>query len=236
MKKKLRLIARTCLIALFAFMLVAVPEIEAFGSGLATPTDLEPSPSVSNQPAASSSPTVSPSPTAAPAANDMENAKVSSIKNQAYTGQAIQPKLTVKLNGKKLKEGSDYTVKWKKNKDIGTAKVTIKGKGKYKGSKEVTFKIIPAAVNLKELEAGKKKLTVEWEKGSKADGYEIEYSRKKDFSDSETVSVKGAGKTSKVIKKLKKGKNYYVRVRAYKKSGGKTYYSKWSKSMKKKVK
>ena len=47
---------------------------------------------------------------------------------------------------------------------------------------------------------------------------------------------KGAGTASKVIKKLKKGKTYYVRIRAFKKTGGKTYYSEWSAIKSKKVK
>ena len=60
------------------------------------------------------------------------------------------------------------------------------------------------------------------------DGYEIEYSRKEDFSDSEKATVTDADKTSKKLKELKKGKTYYVRVRAYKKVGDKKYYSKRS--------
>ena len=44
-----------------------------------------------------------------------------------------------------------------------------------------------------------------------------------------TIAIIKANKTtSTVLKKLKKKKTYYVRVRTYKKLGKKTYYSKWS--------
>ena len=46
-----------------------------------------------------------------PVANDVGKTEVSAVKDQVYTGNEIRPKLTVKLNGKKLKESSNYTVK-----------------------------------------------------------------------------------------------------------------------------
>ena len=42
--------------------------------------------------------------------------------------------------------------------------------------------------------------------------------------------MKGYKKTSRTIRKLKRGKKYYVRVRTYKKVNGKNYYSAWSKA------
>ena len=70
------------------------------------------------------------------------------------------------------------------------------------------------------------------------DGYQIQYSRRKDFRGGTTVkvNVKGYNKTAKTIKKLKRGVNYYVRIRTYAKLGGKTYYSAWSKKAKVKTK
>ena len=51
-----------------------------------------------------------------------------------------------------------------------------------------------------------------------------------------SVKVSGAKKSSTTLKTARSKKNYYVRVRAYKKSGKKyTYYS-WSKTIKVKVK
>ncbi|MBR5337676.1 MAG: leucine-rich repeat protein [Lachnospiraceae bacterium] len=68
-------------------------------------------------------------------------ASVSGIKNKTYTGSVITQNLTVKINGKKLTEGKDYTVSYRDNTDVGTATVIITGKGGYKDTKKVTFKI-----------------------------------------------------------------------------------------------
>ena len=58
-----------------------------------------------------------------------------------YTGKAITPTPTVKYDGTTLKKGTDYTVAYKNNTEIGTATITLTGKGNYTGTKSVTFKI-----------------------------------------------------------------------------------------------
>ena len=60
-----------------------------------------------------------------------------------YNGKTKKPTVTVKVNGTKLKSGTDYTVSYKNNKNIGTATVTIKGKGNYTGTvtKQFTIKV-----------------------------------------------------------------------------------------------
>ena len=93
----------------------------------------------------------------------------------------------------------------------------------------------PGKVNLKSVKAGKKQITVKWGKKS-GDGYQIQYSTKKNFKSKKTVTVKSSKKVSTTIKKLKSKKTYYVRVRSYKKINGKTYYGSWSKVKKVKVK
>ena len=70
---------------------------------------------------------------------------VASIKAQTYTGSAIKPTITVKNGSTELKEGTDYSVTYSNNKNVGKAQVTIKGKGSYTGTKKVTFKIVKAA-------------------------------------------------------------------------------------------
>ena len=72
---------------------------------------------------------------------DINDAEVSGLKDTKYTGKAITQKPTVTLNGETLVEGEDYEVSYKNNKNVGTATVTITGKGKYVGTKTVTFKI-----------------------------------------------------------------------------------------------
>lgn len=66
-----------------------------------------------------------------------------------------------------------------------------------------------------------KKLKISYKKVSGATGYEIQYSTTKGFKASKTKTVKTA-KTSYTIKKCKKNKTYYVRVRACQDTGGKT--------------
>jgi len=51
-----------------------------------------------------------------------------------------------------------------------------------------------------------------------------------------TVNIKKNKTVSATIKKLKKKKTYYVRIRCMKKSGKKTIYSKWSSVKKVKIK
>ncbi|MBR0412981.1 MAG: hypothetical protein IJI47_05385 [Eubacterium sp.] len=66
---------------------------------------------------------------------------VSGIVNKVYTGKAITQSVTVKYDGKTLKNGTDYSVAYKNNVNAGTATVIITGKGLYSESKSVTFKI-----------------------------------------------------------------------------------------------
>ena len=64
-----------------------------------------------------------------------------STSTYAYDGKAKTPSVTVKVGGKTLKKDTDYTVSYSNNTKIGTAKVTITGKGNYTGSVSKTFKI-----------------------------------------------------------------------------------------------
>lgn len=79
--------------------------------------------------------------------NSIASAQISDIKTQIYAGKAITPSVTVTLNGKKLKKGTDYTVSYANNTKAGsTASVIITGKGKYVGTATKDFEIaaIPA--------------------------------------------------------------------------------------------
>lgn len=87
------------------------------------------------------------------------------------------------------------------------------------------------AVTAKAAKAGKGKLSVSWKKNSKASGYQIRYSLKSSFSGAKTVTVKSGKTTTKKLTGLKRGKRYYITVRAYKTVKGKKYYSSWSKKI-----
>ena len=64
-----------------------------------------------------------------------------STSTYAYDGKAKKPGVTVKLNGKTLKNGTDYTVSYSSNTKVGTATVKITGKGNYAGSVSKTYSI-----------------------------------------------------------------------------------------------
>ncbi len=164
--------------------------------------------------------------------------KLSSTK-YTYDGKSHKPSVTVKdSSGKKLKKDTDYTVKYSKGrKTIGKYTVTVTFKGKYKGTKKLTFKIVPEKTSLSKLTAGKKQLTASWKTLSGVTGYEVQYSTSKSFKKNQkTVTVKKAKSKKKTIKKLKKGKKYYVRVRTYKTVDGSRIYSSWSSAKSIKVK
>lgn len=80
--------------------------------------------------------------------------------------------------------------------------------------------------------SAKKCAVVKYKKNSKAGGYEVSYSTKSNFKGAKSVKVNSAKKLTATLKKLTKGKKYYVRVRTYKKNGAVTSYSVWSSSKK----
>lgn len=74
----------------------------------------------------------------------IKKASVKGISNKNYNGKSQKQSIKVKLGKKTLKQGTDYSVSYKNNKNIGKATVTIKGKGKYEGSIKKTFQITVA--------------------------------------------------------------------------------------------
>ena len=76
---------------------------------------------------------------------------------------------------------------------------------------------------LKTVRAGKKSIKVTWKKDGKSDGYKIQYALKKSMAGKKIITVNGRSKTKSTIKKLKKGKTYFIRIRPIKKRSGKVY-------------
>jgi len=72
----------------------------------------------------------------------LNGAVIAAIADQTYTGSAITPGVSVKLDGKSL-SSSNYDVGYLNNINAGTATVYITGKGTYGGSAQTTFKIKP---------------------------------------------------------------------------------------------
>lgn len=89
----------------------------------------------------------------------------------------------------------------------------------------------PAKVKLTSLTALKgHKIKAKWNKCStSATGYQIYWAKDKKFKKVVAkTTTKGRSKVTYTGKNFTKGRKYYVRIRAYKKAGGKTYYGAWS--------
>ena len=99
-------------------------------------------------------------------------------------------------------------------------------------------KLVLAVPSKKKATAKKKAFVFSWKQNKNASGYIIEYSTSKKFTKKTTgrITVKKNSTVKKTVKKLKSKKTYYIRIRAYKKSGAKTAYSKWAKTVKVKTK
>ncbi|MBQ8151199.1 MAG: fibronectin type III domain-containing protein [Firmicutes bacterium] len=76
---------------------------------------------------------------------DISNATISPIADQTYTGKAITPTVTVTYGSTVLTKDTDYTVSYSNNTAVGTATVTIQGKGNYSSTATSIFKIVDAS-------------------------------------------------------------------------------------------
>lgn len=154
------------------------------------------------------------------------------VSSFTYTGKVQRPSVKVFYNKRTLKKNKDYTVRYSGNcKDVGTHKVIVTGKGKYRGVVEKGFKINPIPTSIRyisPLEQGTK-LNVVWAKKKMAtNGYVLQYSTCKQMTRAQTIYIRDRNSISKTLTKLKPGTTYYVRVRTSALVKGKRYYSKWS--------
>ena len=162
--------------------------------------------------------------------NNFKKATVSGISTKAFTGKNITQSITVKYNGKTLKNGTDYTVSYSNNKSIGTATVKIAGKGSYTGTITKTFKINPAKQEIQKLTAKSKAFFVDWAQKGSATGYEIQYATNSKFTSAKKVTITNKKTDKTTVSKLSGKKKYYVRVRSYTTVKGTKYYGAWSAS------
>ena len=147
------------------------------------------------------------------------------------------PKVVIKDGDYKLVKGTDYDVKYNNNTEVGYATCVIQGKGKYSEYyKEIQFKVLPKKSAVNKYTAGKKKATITWKKITGGiDGYWIRVATDKNFKKGlKKIKVVDPQATKKVVTKLKSGKRYYVKVRAYKKvwnsktGKNENFYANWS--------
>jgi len=152
-----------------------------------------------------------------------------------YTGQArtqtsyVTVKARVNKTAVVLEKAGNYDIVYENNTEIGTASLTVIGKGNYTGTIVKTFKIVPAAPELKSVTGTTRRFNAKWtQPAGGITGFQLQYSTARDFSaDAVTTTLKNSDTLSRTIALLTAGKTYYVRVRAYKAVGERNYYSAW---------
>lgn len=154
-----------------------------------------------------------------------------SVSDVTYTGKALKPTPTVKYGSRKLTAGTDYTLAYSKNTAVGTASLTVTGKGNYSGSVKKTFLILPTNTVVSAASSKKaKKLIVKWKKNTAVSGYQVQAALNSSFTSGvKSVTVTKNKTVSTTLSGLKAKGKYYLRIRTYKTVGGKKYWSGWKK-------
>ena len=158
----------------------------------------------------------------------MAGGTVSVASSVSFTGSNITPSVTVKVAGRTLTSGTDYTVSYSNNKNVGTSNVYVYGKGNYSGSLSAKFDIVPAKQQIQKLETKYKGFYIDWAKKGSATGYDIEYSVNSNMSGAVSKHLTANKPDTLTVSGLSGDKTYYVRVRSYTNVNGKVYYGAWS--------
>ena len=158
----------------------------------------------------------------------MAGGTVSVASSVSFTGSNITPSVTVKVAGRTLTSGTDYTVSYSNNKNVGTSNIYVYGKGNYSGSLSAKFDIVPAKQQIQKLETKYKGFYIDWAQKGSATGYDIEYSVNSNMSGAVSKHLTANKPDTLTVSGLAGDKTYYVRVRSYTNVNGKVYYGAWS--------
>ena len=158
----------------------------------------------------------------------MAGGTVSVASSVSFTGSNITPSVTVKVAGRTLTSGTDYTVSYSNNKNVGTSNVYVYGKGNYSGSLSAKFDIVPAKQQIQKLETKYKGFYIDWAQKGSATGYDVEYSVNANMSGAVSKHLTASKPDTLTVSGLAGNKTYYVRVRSYTNVNGKVYYGAWS--------
>ena len=158
----------------------------------------------------------------------MAGGTVSVASSVSFTGSNITPSVTVKVAGRTLTSGTDYTVSYSNNKNVGTSNVYVYGKGNYSGSLSAKFDIVPAKQQIQKLETKYKGFYIDWAQKGSATGYDVEYSVNANMSGAVSKHLTANKPDTLTVSGLAGDKVYYVRVRSYTNVNGKVYYGAWS--------
>ena len=124
--------------------------------------------------------------------------------------------------------------------NCGIAEITIKASattGYFAATKKITIQVIPSKPSLRTVKSPAKKIiTAKWKKDKTITGYQFYMSTNKSFKTGTLAREYKSNKTQFKIFGWKSKKTYYLKMRSYKKVGGKKIYSDWSSVRKVKVK
>ena len=153
-------------------------------------------------------------------ASDKEATEVFAVVSDGGEGTDLQAIPFIKLSNNKVEFSSDR---------ISQTYFVIRYEEKQPDT-EVN-PLSPKATYIKKIVRKKRAATFNWQKQTSGiSGYQIQLSNSKSFKKGKkTITVRNAGSTKKTIKKLKKGKKYYVRIRTYLDTPSGRIYSAWSK-------
>ena len=158
----------------------------------------------------------------------MAGGTVSVASSVSFTGSNITPSVTVKAAGRTLTRGTDYTVSYSNNKNVGTASVYVYGNGNYSGTLSAKFDILPAKQQIQKLETRYKGFYIDWAQKGSATGYDVEYSVNANMNGAASRHLTANKPDTLTVSGLTGDKTYYVRVRSYTNRNGKVYYGAWS--------
>ena len=162
--------------------------------------------------------------------------KTISISDSEYTfsNKTITPVITVKdSKGKTLVLNKDYSISGSTSaKNVGTYYITVKLKGNYSGSKKLKYKIKPVAPSFSVSAIGNGFAAKIKSQPKETTGYQIQYSKKSDFSSAKTITDKKYSILSQKVTGLTADSVYYVRARSFKTISDTNYYSLWTNPIK----
>lgn len=145
-----------------------------------------------------------------------------------FDGKSKTPVPTVvwNNNGKKvtLVKGTDYTVKYSNNRNIGQATVKITGANNFSGTVNKNFSILPQKVTgVKITGSTANSVTLKWNKQSYISGYRI-YKYDTKTRTYKFVKAVSANTTSTTVTGLSASTAYHFKVRSYTKINNQTIY------------
>lgn len=166
------------------------------------------------------------------AATSIRKAKVTGLKTRTWTGRALTQKPVVRLGSRRLRAGTDYRISYKSNKNVGRAKIIIRGRGRYTGTITKTFTIRPKPTKVVNLIRRGSVMTVYWKRQSRQiSGYQFSYtyaSHPRNTRNIKRVTVRSVRATSRRVRISAAKHRYAVWIRTFKRVGTRNYYSTWS--------